>query len=100
MTEAQWLACEDEPWTMLELMRERASDRKLRLFAVSCCRELWDQIGTVPARHAVEVAERYADGQATGAELHASNEQTPDMDPQILDDSDLTPVERAASCVA
>ena len=36
MTEAEWLACET-PERMLAYLRGRASERKLRLFAVACC---------------------------------------------------------------
>jgi hypothetical protein len=36
MTEAEWFACAD-PERMLGFLERRASDRKLRLFAVACC---------------------------------------------------------------
>lgn len=70
MTEAEWLAS-DDPRPMLNHQRPDgvwlvdASDRKLRLFACACCRRVWRWIPNVDARVAVEVAERFEDGQAT-----------------------------------
>lgn len=101
MTESEWLASTD-PAAMLAVAQKHRvdklpiSDRKLRLFAVACCRNVWylltdnakcgkcdrgevcfmdapDVRGTCSnchgtgrssrSRHAVEVAERYADGE-------------------------------------
>lgn len=120
MDEQEWLTTTDVR-RMLEHLRIRhepggydpPSDRKLRLFAVACCRAVWDgveckrcagqrqykryapddmtstmtcedcqgtgKVGGITdprSRHAVEVAEKYADGLATEDEMDiASGEQ-------------------------
>ena len=63
VTEAEWLGCND-PEKMLELLRGKASDRKLRLFACACCRRLWHLMAEESWRQAVEMAERYEIGRA------------------------------------
>jgi len=68
VTEAEWLACAD-PQKMLEFLRSRASDRKLRLFSAACCRRVWHLLVHDWSRDAVKVVERYADGAATFQEL-------------------------------
>ena len=62
MTETEWLAC-TSPDPMLEFLRGRASDRKLRLFAVACCRRLWPLLVEEASRYVVELAEEFAEKQ-------------------------------------
>jgi hypothetical protein len=71
VTEAEWLASTDTT-PMLEFLKRRGSDRKLRLFACACCRLVWDRLTDPCSRRAVEVAERYADGEARGSERAAA----------------------------
>jgi hypothetical protein len=68
MTEAEWLACVD-PSPMLDLLKRKASDRKLRLFTVASCRRVWQLLNDERGRQALETAEAYADGLATQNEL-------------------------------
>ncbi len=69
MTEAEWLACED-PTPMLDFLRGKTSDRKLRLFACACCRRVWDLLLRKQSRTAIEIAESQADGGVTGERLN------------------------------
>jgi len=61
MTEAEWLAW-TEPRRMLEFLRGKVSERKLRLFAVACCYRVWHLMTDTRSRLVVETAERFADG--------------------------------------
>jgi hypothetical protein len=70
MTEEEWLAC-DAPTPMLEFLRGKVSNRKLRLFGVACCCEVRDLITTMEEAGigcgflAVRLGEQLADGRAT-----------------------------------
>jgi hypothetical protein len=71
MTEADWLG-HTSPDEMLSFLAARASDRSLRLFACVCCRRAWPSLPDERSRRAVEVAERFADGDARTGEVRAA----------------------------
>jgi hypothetical protein len=71
MTEAGWLKGND-PEAMLRYLGDRASVRKLRLFACACVRRVWHCLTDETMRKAVDLAERYADGQATEEQMVAA----------------------------
>src|SRR4051812_46782618 len=70
MTEAAWLTATD-PTPMLDFLSDRTSYRKLRLFAVACCRRCWDLLDD-RSRGALEVAAERADGKASAEQVEAA----------------------------
>jgi hypothetical protein len=68
MMERKWFAA-SHPWPLVESVRGRVSDRKMRLFAVGCCRMVWPMLTDARSCRAVEVAEGYAEGLASAAAL-------------------------------
>jgi hypothetical protein len=71
MTEQEWLKATD-PQAMLEFLRGKASERKLRLFACACCRQLDPTLSDETVRTAIEVTEQWVDGTASQEELEAA----------------------------
>ncbi|MCY0993015.1 hypothetical protein OV203_38090 [Nannocystis sp. ILAH1] len=74
MPDAAWDEDQDAA-AMLHRLRGVAGVRKLRLFACACARARWSGLVLDACRASVEIAERYADGQATDAELEAACEE-------------------------
>jgi hypothetical protein len=71
MTEQEWLAC-TQPQSMLAyLLRQSSSQRKLKLFAIACCRRIYAWL-TIESRWALEVVERSWHNQATPSEYHSA----------------------------
>ncbi|QEL14273.1 hypothetical protein [Limnoglobus roseus] len=72
MTEAEWRGAKDlGDWGALLTFLGPAPRRKRRLFAVACCRRVWNLIADRGSRAAVEAAERFADGECDADELSA-----------------------------
>lgn len=61
MTEAEWLVSTD-PAAMLEFLKGKASDRKLRLFACACCWRVRHLFRNDAAGDALNASEQFADG--------------------------------------
>lgn len=88
MTEHEWLTSTDPAAMLREFNLSSSSqlaskfvapsDRKLRLFACACCRQMWHLLTDERSRREVEVAERYADGKATVEELDAARDASID----------------------
>jgi hypothetical protein len=70
MTEAEWLACAN-PVPMLEFLRGKADQRRLRLYGVACCRRL-EPFPQDASKAAVVVAEGVADKRVAGPEWGAA----------------------------
>jgi len=75
MTEAEWQTC-NNPEQMLEFLRSKASDRKLRLFAVACCRRCKRRLNDEENRRVMDAAESFVDGKITAKELAAARNAT------------------------
>jgi hypothetical protein len=64
---------------MLEFLRGKVSDRKLRLFAIACCRLVWHLITDERSQEAVAIAEAYADDRASTKRLKAAYKKAWDV---------------------
>src|SRR4051812_37867115 len=71
VNEQQWEVCTD-PSLMLEFLRGKASERKLRLFGCASCRRIWRLLNDKRCGIAVERAERFTDGVTGERELRAA----------------------------
>jgi len=72
MTEARWLGSVD-PFPILQWVWGRLSDRRGRLIGCAGCRHVTHLITDPRTTGALEVAERFADAEASSAELEAAH---------------------------
>jgi hypothetical protein len=66
MTEQEWFTGSD-PTALLDFIQAQASARQLRLFALACCRRIWQRLAAT-SRQAVKILERCVDGHGTAQE--------------------------------
>jgi hypothetical protein len=71
MAKKDWQTCTD-PVRMIRAFRNQASERRLRLLVCGLARKAWNGPADDRSRKAVEVAELFADGEATPRELSSA----------------------------
>jgi hypothetical protein len=74
MNESQWLECKSLTLPVMRWLRKHGSDRKFYLAAVASLRQVEHLLTEPASRAAIDVAERFADGQATLAEMHVARD--------------------------
>jgi hypothetical protein len=102
MKERKWLTTAS-PHAMMGFLQYSASGRKTRLFACAAVRSLWGLLPNLRSLQAVEIGERYADGDATFAELRVAHERAlgvPEMVEQGMPLSDVARSAKAAGYAA
>jgi hypothetical protein len=101
MTEAEWLEPSPDLGAMIDYLYNLApqpSRRKTRLCTAAFCRSIWHVMTDQRCRHAVEVAERFADDQATKADLKAAIEALPNKRRDYSALYKTAPIDAARSC--
>src|SRR5262249_18524524 len=86
MTEQEWLGS-DDPKRLLEFLRGKATERKLRLFAVACCRRVWPLMIDYSCQQAVEASERHADVPMSEWELDAISAEAEEAFENAVEDA-------------
>src|SRR5262245_21415677 len=88
MTEAEWNNCTDVE-EMLEFLQDssQTSDRKLRLFSVTCCRRVWRLLNYIECE-AVILMERFLEGLADESERAAAFEAVRQRAPDVYGSED------------
>jgi hypothetical protein len=71
MRERDWLLG-DDPQPLLDFVRQRATERQLRLFGCACCRRVWHLMTSRRSLEAVVAVERYVERLPGGGNLPAA----------------------------
>jgi hypothetical protein len=103
MTKQEWLVTLDPLVVLQGIVEKKPSSKKLRLAAVACCRRIWDLLTDERSRHAVDVAEQYAEnGNPTADRMTAEEQASAVVDTSRLYGEDLRndAAHSAALCLA
>ena len=102
-----WDSLERVDWLVWVATKEGVlTDKELRLFACFCARQNWHLLTDERSRNAIEVAERFANGNATDEELKAADVAAYDDDADAYSaayaaaDADAAYAARVASAFA
>jgi hypothetical protein len=74
LSEPEWFSSL-QPEAMLAFLRNKASDRKLRLLGVACCRQIWGEFRDERSRRSVEIAEDFAEGRCDKQRLSLARQK-------------------------
>jgi hypothetical protein len=96
-SERHWLHGRDATRLLVGLASE-ISPRKQRLFACACCRRIWDRLGDERSRTAVEVAERFADGEASQDEADDAGSEAGQVAGMLMSQGELEAGAAARAC--
>jgi hypothetical protein len=75
MTEAEWLGATD-PWSLLTMLPQPVSDRKLRLFVAAVHRRLWHLLSGLE-RRVPDAAEQFLEGKISQEQFDAAYRDNP-----------------------
>src|SRR5262249_31684613 len=88
IAESEWQA-HTQSTEMLGLLRDRASVKDLRLFAIACCRRIWPYINDERSQRAVEMAGLDVDGRLAAGERLAAARGAAQALTEAFDDLDI-----------
>lgn len=72
MIEAEWLECTD-PQKMLKCLRDKGSERKLRLFGVVCVRRIWNLLSEEASHKFLKEAEHFSESLTVSGDVFAAS---------------------------
>jgi hypothetical protein len=103
MTKQEWLVTLDPLIVLQAIIDKKPNAKKLRLAAVACCRRIWDLLSDERSRHAVDLAEQYAEnGNLTTDRTTAEEQASAVVDTSRLKGEDIRndAAHAAALCLA